>query len=132
MFKYKEFLSYIQQNKKTKEFYYTARIKASSCPSVSEDYSQTWVRDHLWTTATCQQWPAWIPNPAKLARKFCANLWPATTFLTTATFLGSQGWSLYSSLTVYCNFFHFSSKHLFVLSNHQTCMKTINFAAPKK
>jgi hypothetical protein len=26
------------------------------------NYSQTWLNDHLWTTATCQQRPVWVIN----------------------------------------------------------------------
>jgi len=38
----------------------------------------------LWTATIYQQYPAWIPNPAKLNTNFCNNLWPATPFWTTA------------------------------------------------
>jgi hypothetical protein len=61
-------------------------------------YSQTWVNDHLRIATTCLQRPSfWSPNLS-----LCNTTLPLNNdhLSTTATNLGSQGWSLYTSLTV--------------------------------
>ena len=61
-------------------------------------YSQTWVNDHLRIATTCLQRPLfWSPN----LRLHNINLPLNNDHLsTTATNLGSRGWSLYKGLTV--------------------------------
>ncbi len=44
--------------------------------------SQTCVYIHLWTMTTCQQQPAWIPNPAKTSTTLYTKLCSMTTFWT--------------------------------------------------
>jgi len=62
-------------------------------------YSQTWVNDHLRIATTCLQRPQfWGPN-----FNFHNTKQPLNNdhLSTTATNFGSQGWSLYTSLTVF-------------------------------
>jgi hypothetical protein len=55
-------------------------------------FHYTWANGHLWITATWQQRPPiWRPN-----YKLCS----ITYLWTTASILGSQGWPLYTGLTV--------------------------------
>ena len=62
------------------------------------NYSQTCPNDHLQITATCQQRPVCSPNGQPEATDlFHINLY------ITATFVRSQGWPLYTGLTVCFN-----------------------------
>jgi len=62
-------------------------------------YSHTWANYHLWITTTCLQRPLfWYHNFNFHNVKLPLN---NDHLLTMATNLGSRGWSLYTSLTVY-------------------------------
>ncbi len=64
-------------------------------------YSQTWVNNHLQITTTClQRPPFWSPNLSLYNIKLPLN---KDHLSTTATNLGSWGWSLYTSSTVQSN-----------------------------
>jgi hypothetical protein len=78
---------------------WTEKCNASICM-----YGQTWVNDHFLITTTCLQWPLfWGPNFNFHIVKLPLN---NDHLSTTATNFGSQGWSLYISLTVLLVLFH--------------------------
>ena len=62
-------------------------------------YSQTWANDHLRIATTCLQRPLfWGP----ILNFYSINdLWTTTTCQQPPLFFGSQGWSLYTGLTVH-------------------------------
>jgi hypothetical protein len=62
------------------------------------NYCQTWTNDHLWITTTCLQRPLFLGPDFNV---YSIDLPLNNDHLsTTATILGSRGWSLYTGLTV--------------------------------
>ncbi len=76
------------------------KLTPSQCGSslTKTMYSQTWVNDHLRIATTCLQRPSfWSPNLSLYNTTLPLN---NDHLSTTATNLGFQGWSLYTSLNV--------------------------------
>ncbi len=69
-------------------------------------YSQTWTNDNFRITTTCLQRPSfWSRNLILFSKNLHLN---NDHLLTTATNLGSRGWSLYTGLTVFTSKIQFS------------------------